>query len=769
MTQQDRPYFPSKSEILDFIKDNPTASGKREIARAFRLQGDAKIVLRNLLREMRNEGLLAKDTKGRLGEAGRLPSVAIIEVTGLDDDGELLARPANWQEESPPPLIRLVAQSAKPGQSPGVGDRVLVRLERHSQKEYLARVIRRLEANRQRVIGLYVKTDKGGRLRPSEKRIRNEFHLHADNAGPAKPGDLVLAELVPGRKNNRLGLKDVKVVERLGSFEDPNAISLIALHEHSIPNQFPKAAIEEAEAAGPAPESGREDLRDLDLVTIDGADARDFDDAVYAIADEDPKNPGGWNVLVAIADVAHYVRPGSMLDREAATRGNSVYFPDRVVPMLPEALSNGWCSLKPQEDRSCLAAWMTFDAKGKKLRHRFLRGLMRSSERLTYEAAQEAYDADGGLRSPALDERVTALYGAYQSLQIARESRGTLELDLPERQIIMSESGEVLDIKSRERLDSHRLIEEFMIAANVAAAEELERLRQPCMYRIHEPPDPQKIEALGEVLKSFDLKLSRGQVMRPKLLNSILRQVAKHPEASIVHQMVLRAQSQAVYAPENLGHFGLALSKYAHFTSPIRRYSDLLVHRALIAGLGLSGGALTAESAAAFSEIATHISSTERRAAAAERDTIDRLTAVYLSGAVGSVVTGQVTSVTRFGLFLRLEPSGGDGLLPISDLPEDYYRLDSAGRHLTGDRWGQRFSMGEKLQVRILHADPISGALRLGLLDKEDRPLYGDTGKGSAALARALNSPRTAAAPRRKTRKSEPGRSKKAKIRRKGR
>ena len=726
--------FPSKAEILDYIKENPDASGKRDIARAFGIRGDAKILLRNMLREMRNDGLLVKRNKSRYGEAGTLPSVTVIEVVGLNEDGEPIARPSSWREETPAPTILLSPGNHRPGQAAGIGDRVLARLERLENGDYQARTIRKLAENKKRMIGLYFEAEGRGRLQPADKRIRGEFLLRADNARAAKPGDLVLAELLPNRGRSQLGLKEVKVIERLGSLAEPKALSLIAIHEHSIPASFPSAALEDAKEARDFRSKDREDLRNLPLVTVDGADARDFDDAVFARPDESPENRDGWEMLVAIADVAHYVRPGSPLDREASKRGNSVYFPDRVVPMLPEALSNGWCSLNPGEDRPCLAVWIQVRPDGRKLRHRFLRGIMKSASRLTYEAVQAFHDKDDPAAVEIPGDHINHLFGAFECLLRAREERGALDLDLPERRITLDEGGNVREIKERERLDSHRLIEEFMIMANVAAAEELERLRRPCMYRIHESPDPQKIDALSEVLKSFDLNLPRGQVMRPKLLNRVLNRVSGHPEAEIVHQMILRAQSQAVYSPENIGHFGLALTRYAHFTSPIRRYADLMVHRALITGLALGPGGLKEGAENEFGELAEHISYTERRAAVAERDTLDRFTAAFLAEKVGCRTSGKITNVTNFGLFIRLDPSGGDGLLPMSDLPEDFYRVTEGGNILRGERWGREYALGQTLEVKILTADRISGAIRLSLANSDV-----DTGTNDNVSTRRAN------------------------------
>ena len=487
-------------------------------------------------------------------------------------------------------------------------------------------------------------------------------------------------------------------------------------------------------------------------MTIDGEDARDFDDAVWAEPDGSPENPGGWHLLVAIADVAHYVRPESALDKAAYERGNSAYFPDRVVPMLPEALSNGWCSLKPEEERSCLAVHLWIDSEGRALRHRFLRGVMRSAARLTYGQTQAAFDGRPDEAAAALlDGVIRPLFGAFEALARARTARGTLDLDLPERQVVLAPDGQVAAIRPRERFDSHRLIEEFMIAANVAAASTLEDVHQPCMYRIHDAPDPQKLEALRQVLDGLGLRLARGQVIKPGLFRRILEQVRGQPHAAMVHGLVLRSQSQAAYAPENIGHFGLALPRYAHFTSPIRRYADLSVHRALISGLGLGHGALAKGAEATFAEQGRHISMTERRAQAAEREAVDRFTAAFLKARIGEIFSGRINGVTRFGLFVTLDDSGADGLIPISTLPEDYYDHLAAEHSLVGRRWGRRYSLGERVSTRLTEADPITGGMVLELIEGEAEAHEAPTEAAEVAEATGwdpLSGDRSAAAAR---------------------
>ncbi|MCH8925135.1 MAG: ribonuclease R [Proteobacteria bacterium] len=710
--------FPTKEEILAFIEDNPGPVGKREIVRAFRIEGGDRIQLKAVMRELRREGALERRPKRKVGRRGHLPPVTVLEVSGIDADGELLARPAVWDEDTVPPTIYLAPE--KRGRSAlAVGDRVLAKLRRVDDSTYEARPIHRIETAPRRVLGIYEIGDEGGRLRPTDRRARKDFILREEDAAGAQPGELVLAEVRSARP--RLGLRAARVLERLGEAGSPRALSLIAIHEHDLPVEFSPEALTEAEAAGPAGPGGRVDLRDLPLVTIDGADARDFDDAVWAEPDPDPANPGGWHAMVAIADVAWYVRPDSGLDRAAFERGNSAYFPDRVVPMLPEALSNGWCSLNPDQERPCLAAELWIDAEGNTRRHRFLRGLMRSAARLTYEQVQAARDGRPDAATEALVETVIApLYGVLGALLAARRGRGTLDLDLPERRIVLDDAGAVAAIEPRARLDSHRLIEELMIAANIAAARQLEALGQPCMYRVHDRPDPVRIEALRQVLDSLGLRLARGQVIRAKELNRLLDRVSGDPAAPMVNMMILRAQAQAVYSPGNIGHFGLALTHYAHFTSPIRRYADLLVHRALVAGLKLGEGALPAGAEPRFAEIGEHISMTERRAATAERDAVDRFTAAFLQDRLGAVFSGAINGVTRFGLFVTLDETGADGLVPMSLLPDDYYDHIEAKHCLVGRRWGRTYRLGERVAARLLEAEPITGGLILELVEASE-------------------------------------------------
>ncbi len=518
-------------------------------------------------------------------------------------------------------------------------------------------------------------------------------------------------------RSPRYGSGAARVVERLGNPQDQRATSLIAIHAHGIPDVFPQPALEEAEAAQPPSMEGRQDLRDIPLVTIDPADARDHDDAVWAEADDDPNNKGGHIVMVAIADVAAYVTPGSALDKEARTRGNSVYFPDRVVPMLPERISNNLCSLVEGEPRPCLAVRMVYDAGGHKKSHRFMRAMMRSAASLTYQQAQAAIEGTPDDQAgPLLEPVLQPLWAAYRAMTKARAKRAPLDLDLPERKIKLDDKGEVADIVTPPRLDAHRLIEEFMIAANVAAAETLEAENTPLVYRVHDAPSDEKIAALSDFLRTLDITFAKAGVMKPDQFNRILEMTKDTPAGDLVQEVVLRSQSQAEYHPGNYGHFGLNLRRYAHFTSPIRRYADLIVHRALIRALGLGPGGLTDAEIERLEETAQQISDTERRAMSAERETVDRLIASYLADRVGARFNGKISGVTRSGLFVRLYDTGADGFIPASTIGDEYYYHDETHQALVGEDTGRAYQLGDNVEVKLVEAIPTAGALRFEIL-----------------------------------------------------
>jgi len=643
--------------------------------------------------------------------------VTVLEITGQDMDGELLAQPQHWESNENPPKVIVVPSRDDTGPALGRGERVLARLER-VEDGYEARVIKRLGASAHRVLG--VVTMNGTRIAPIDRKSRIEFTLDARDSGGAKNNELVLAEPVVGRAS---GNPRARVIARLGNMDAPKAVSLIAIHAHGIPDEFPKEVLDEAKGAMPADPRGRTDLREFALLTIDPEDARDHDDAVWAAPDDDPGNQGGYIAIVAIADVAHYVRSGSPLDREAYKRGNSCYFPDRVVPMLPERLSTDLCSLMDNVDRPCLAVRMVFDKNGRKKRHEFLRGIMRSAASLTYQQAQDAFDGrpDPSMPSAARDA-LEGVWACYKSLVIAREQRDPLDLDLPERRIIIGEDGKVKSIAFKQRLESMRLIEEFMVLANVAAAESLEKARMPLIYRVHEHPSKEKLFAFSDYLRTINMSFAKGQVVKPGVFNRILANARGGAYEKVMNDVVLRTQAQAVYHPDNVGHFGLNLSHYAHFTSPIRRYADLVVHRALIRAHKLGPDGLSDKEVGRLKETAEHISMTERRAMAAERDSTDRYVAAFMQDRIGAVFDARITGVTRFGLFVRLADTGAEGLLPARALGFEYFRHDEKKHAMIGDRTGTVYKLGDTVAVKLVEAAPLTGGMRFDLAEAGDAP-----------------------------------------------
>ena len=743
------PPLPSREELRRFIAGAPGRVGKTEIARHFGLSTDQRPALRELLGSLKAEGaaapagrrgvsaltrqaVLGQEPACHAGGSDRLPEMTVVEVTGIDADGDPIARPVGWRGTggARPPVIFLQPE-ARGLAALAPGQKVLARLRPVGPGKYEGRTVKRIEAapgaGAAKILGVFEE----GRIIPTDRRSRAEWAVPPGETGGAEPGEIVLAEPLPSHRH--FGPRPARIVERLGVMGEPRSVSLICIHAHGIPDVFPAEALREAERARAVTARGREDLRAIPLVTIDGEDARDFDDAVWAEPDGD-----GWRVLVAIADVAHYVRPNGALDREAWARGNSVYFPDRVVPMLPEALSNGWCSLRPAENRGCLFVEMRFDRTGTKTGHRFGRGIMRSAARLTYEGVQAVQDAGTDPEGLA-PGHVAGLYGAFRVLLAARERRGTLDLDLPERRVLLDQKGNVTAVVPRPRLDSHRLIEEFMVAANVCAAEELERLRQPCMYRIHDRPSDEKLLNLSDFLHTLGIALPASDRIHPRNFSHVLDLVRGRPEERLVHETVLRSQSQAAYSPDNIGHFGLALARYAHFTSPIRRYADLLVHRALIRGLKLGTGALEEVEAARFPDSAEHITATERRAAQAERDAVDRYLAAFMAQRVGEVFDARISGVTRFGLFVTVAENGASGIVPLASLPDDRWIEDQGTHSLLGQRTGLRFALGGAVEARLAQATPRTGGMVFHLM----------TGPGERRLASGRPAPpRPGAAPR---------------------
>jgi ribonuclease R len=703
--------LPSKRQLIDYVKESPDTPTRRDIARAFGIRGADRAWLKQVLRELEDDGLILRHKGRRIGAVDRLPPVAVLEVAYVDDDGDALCRPVVEGESAAATelTIRLVQGR---GRAPGVGDRVLARLRRVEEDTYEARPIRFLGSTPHAFLAVYESGRNGGTVRSVDRRIKLHYQVPERHRGGAMNGDYVRAEPLPDRN------REARVIERIGNNMDARSFSLLAIRAQEIPVEFPRDALAEAESLQPPSLGKRTDFRRIPLVTIDGPDARDFDDAVWAEPDPSPKNRDGWHAVVAIADVAWYVRPGSALDRTAQERGNSAYFPDRVVPMLPERLSNGLCSLKPGEERACLAVHLWIDSTGTLRDWRFERGLMRSAARLTYEQVQRAQDGlPDDTTGPLRDTVIDPLYAVYDVLRKARNRRGTLDLDLPERQVLLGENGHVRAIVPRPRYDSHRLIEELMIAANVAAAEVLHAARLPSMRRIHEPPDAEALEALRQSLRAFGLNLVKGSAVRPAVFAGILKQVAGTDRAELVSDLILRSQMQAYYGPADLGHFGLALRRYCHFTSPIRRYSDVLVHRALIDACKLGKDGLSEDDVARFDHTAEHISATERRAALAERNALDRYTTAFLAERVGSQFSARVTGVTRYGLFVRLHETGADGLVPIRSLPDDWYEHDEVRHQLVGRNTGMTFTLGEPVTVELADADVATGSLAFTIVE----------------------------------------------------
>jgi ribonuclease R len=717
-----RAQLPSKDELVAFIGEQPGKVGTREIARAFNLKNNDRAALKRLLRELGDEGRLERRHK-KLHPAGALPSVVLADITERDRDGELIAVPTEWDEEAhgPAPRVRVhVPRRARPAEIPGVGDRVLLRTEEVEEDggiRHSGRVIKIMDRAKLRVLGIFRPApDGGGRLVPIDKKqMGKELTIPPNATGGAQEGDLVAVEIA---RSGKLGLPIGHVKEKLGSLKSERAVSLIAIHAHSLPHVFPREALTEADAVQPAAIAGREDWRTLPLVTIDPPDAKDHDDAIHATRDKDPANPDGYIITVAIADVGHYVRPGSALDREAAERGNSVYFPDRVVPMLPERISNDLCSLRPSEDRAALAVRMVIGANGRKRSHSFHRVMMRSAAKLHYLQAQAAVDGwPDEQTQPILGSILSPLYAAYDLLKKERAEREPLDLELPERKLILTAAGMVDRVVTAERRDAHKLVEEFMILANVAAAETLERLQTPLIYRVHDEPAPEKVHALHEFLATLDIPFPKGGALRPHLFNRILAQVKGSDSEVLVNEVVLRSQAQAEYAAENYGHFGLNLRRYAHFTSPIRRYADLIVHRGLVRALKLGNDGLPpAQDVTVLGEVAARISAAERRAMKAERETVDRLIAHFLADRVGAQFEGRIGGVTRAGLFIKLNETGADGFIPARTIGDEFFRYDERSHALIGNRSGETYRLGDAVTVRLVEAAPLAGALRFELL-----------------------------------------------------
>ncbi|KKB83804.1 ribonuclease R [Devosia limi DSM 17137] len=711
--------LPTREQLLAALAEQTDIKGKRDLAKVFGIRGDLRKPFKDMLKELEGDGVITR-TRKALRRTAALPAVTVLDIPTDADPDNLHAYPAQWNdEEGERPTVKVLAgRDARVVPAPG--DRILARIDAGDAEipAYTAKAMKILDKPRRAHIGIVRMDEDGARLIPVDRK-QKEMRIPLGDLLNAADGDLVEVEV---KLSGRLMIPRARVTAVIGNPESEGAISLIAIHNLEIPFRFPAAVIREAEEAKEATLKGREDWRDIPLITIDPFDAKDHDDAVYAEPDTDEKNHGGHIVYVAIADVAAYIRPGTALDREAYLRGNSVYFPDRVVPMLPERISNDLCSLKEGVPRAALAVRMVFDAGGHKQSHSFHRVLMRSAAKLSYQQAQTAIDGNPDDKTgPILERILRPLWAAYAAMARARDQRGPLALDLPERKIVLDDKGMVARIHVPERLDAHRLIEEMMIAANVAAAQTLEQRKTNLLYRVHDVPSSEKLMALRDFLGSLDISVKRSDAVRASDFNGILGQARKAGNIEQVSEMVLRSQAQAEYAPDNYGHFGLNLERYAHFTSPIRRYADLIVHRALVRALDLGDDGLSDKEALALAGIAQHISATERRAMLAERETADRLLAQYLSGQIGARFEGRISGVTRSGLFVRLRDTGADGFIPASTLGQDYYRYDEQQQAMIGDRTGEKFALGETVLVRLLEVAPVAGALRFELLSEGTR------------------------------------------------
>jgi len=739
--------LPTRKQILDFIASSDQPAGKREIARAFGLSGQTKIDLKRLLKDMADEGLIDSSPGRAFHQAGGVPKVTVLRVAAVDDGGAIWAVPEQWHAEGPPPRLRVLERGKR--SALGIGDRVLARTEEKGQG-FVAHPLKKLARSAELTLGVVKQEGERFWLSPVDKRERRELFI--SDLKDAQPGDLVLCE-VTGRPPR----VSARVDAVLGDPFAPRSFSLIAIHKHGLRAEFAQEAIDEAHRVSTQALGEREDLTHLPIVAIDPEDARDHDDAIWAEADGE----GGWNAIVAIADVSFYVRPGSELDREARARGNSVYFPDRVVPMLPEELSADICSLKAGEERAAMACHLKIGKDGTLKSWRFTRAKICVAANIAYEDAQVAMDAaeeervevsspvcfmapvEGPVPQELVDKALKPLWGCWRALFAARQKRDLLELDLPERRVMLDEKGRITSIAPRDRLDAHRLVEDFMIAANVAAARAIEAKKAQVMYRVHEPPSREKLVALKDYLKTFGVEFSLGQVIKPGTFNRIIERVGDANGREEIMEQLLRTQMQARYGPERLGHFGLALATYAHFKSPIRRYADLLVHRALVKAYKLGEGGLPQGDEERFEQIGEQISMLERRAMEAERETIDRYVAAYLADQVGQLVECRITGVQPFGFFASVENLGGDGLVLAKDLGQEYFRYDEAARTLVGDETGETYRVGQRLTLRLADANPVSGALRYELPEGSyggaSAPIRRDRMRGAGKRGRPPN------------------------------
>ena len=685
---------PDRQAILALLEDHGKPLKRRDMIERLNVKSaDSREILRRRLKAMIRDGQLIKNRRNAYGLPAKMDLVACRVSAHRDGYGFVMPDEGGIDLYLSSRQMRSVLH----------GDRVLasvIGVDSRGRREGAIREI--LERAHEKIVGRFVEESGIALVVPDDPRINQDVIVPLPDTAGARPGQVVVAEIVqqPGERQPPVG----RVVEILGESGAPGLATEIAIRNFGLPHEWPEGLEEQAEAFGKkvttAMISGRRDLRDLPLLTIDGADARDFDDAVFA-----QRRKNGWRLVVAIADVSHYVTPGSALDQEAEHRATSVYFPARVIPMLPEALSNGLCSLKPDVERLCLVCDMSINDKGHVTRSRFDSAVIRSQARLTYQqvwdwlvSGQQEIRENRSEVSRSLKD----LHGLYKALRRARTRRGAIDFESTEVKFLFDERGAVADIVPVKRNDAHLLIEECMITANVEAANFLLRNRIPAPFRVHEPPPAMKLEPLEQFLRSIGIRIPWKVRPSPRDFEQIVQQVKGRADKSLIMAVLLRAQSMATYQVDNDGHFGLALDAYGHFTSPIRRYPDLLVHRAIHHVLEHRSNkdyGYSVQQMAKFCEQSSHRS---RRAEEAERDVHGRLKAYFMEQHIGDEFTGQVTGVTSFGLFVDLEKILVSGLVHITSLPNDYYHFDPVVHRLTGDRSGKVFQLAQKVNVRVV-------------------------------------------------------------------
>lgn len=687
--------IPSRAAVIEFLENHPGPVPQSEVFVGLGVNGRAaREGMGNRLRAMVRDGELVVTKEGRYGITTEMNLTAGTVIA--HPDGYAFIRPDHGDKD--------VFVPAKFARMALHGDRVAVRVTRTDERGRLeGMIVKVLERANETIVGRFFKEGGIGFVEPDNRRINQDVLIPQGRQGKARSGDYVTVRITdqPDKRHQPIG----EVIERIGTPTTPGMATELAVRSYGIPDEWPEAALAEAEAlpkrVTPAAKRGRKDLRELAFVTIDGADARDFDDAVYV-----EQRRGGWVLWVAIADVSHYVRPDSPLDDEAVVRGTSVYFPNRVIPMLPEALSNGLCSLNPKVDRLAMVAEMKLGPRGAYKSATFYPAVIRSHARLTYDQVQAYIDGEREpLISGRLDEPVRRLHALYELLLKRRQQRGALEIESTDTFVVLNDEDQIEDIRPRERFDAHRLIEEFMILANVAAAEFVTRKGKPALFRVHARPDEEKVLDLKMLLSSLGLTLGGGESPGPKDFARVLEVAKDRPDAHLIQTAVLRTMMMAVYSPKNEGHFGLALDAYAHFTSPIRRYPDLVLHRAIKAGLGETEHMSPEPEFEDMKLLGESCSANERRADEATRDALARMKCEYMADRVGEEYEGRIASVTAFGLFVELDDVYVEGLLHITSLPRDYYEHRAELHQLVGRHSGQTFRLGDAIDVKVARVD----------------------------------------------------------------